>query len=39
MKIQIIKSGSNKAKTYGACPFLVDNPPDGVDVRTPANRQ
>lgn len=37
MKIQILKSGNVK-KVFGACPFMVDVPPDGVDVRKPAQK-
>ena len=29
MKIQILKSGNSKTKTYGACPMIIDVPPDG----------
>ena len=38
MKIQILKSGSGKLKTYGACPFMVDLPPDGDDARKAAQK-
>jgi hypothetical protein len=37
MKIQILKSSSVK-KVFGACPFFVDVPPDGVDVRKPEQK-
>ena len=33
MKIKVVKKGSLSTKAFGACPYLVDNPPDGVDVR------
>lgn len=33
MKIQIVKKGNLSSKAFGACPFFVDYPPDGVDVR------
>ena len=33
MKIEILKSGSGKAKTYAACPLMVDLPPDGDGTR------
>jgi hypothetical protein len=38
MKIQVLKSGNSKANTNRACPFFVDVPPDGVDVRRPAQK-
>ena len=38
MKIQILKKGNIKVKTYGVCPFLVDYPPDGVDARKPQDK-
>ncbi len=37
MKIQVLKSGSVK-KVFGACPMLVDVPPDGVDIRKPEQK-
>ena len=38
MKIQILKSGNVKTKSFGACPFFIDVPPDGVDVRKPEQK-
>jgi hypothetical protein len=38
MKIQVLKSGNSKAKAYGTCPFMVDVPPDGVDIRKPEQK-
>ncbi len=38
MKIQVIKSGNSKTKAYGACPMMIDVPPDGVDVRKPEQK-
>jgi hypothetical protein len=39
MKIQIVKKGNIKVKPYGVCPWLVDYPPDGIDVRKPSDQQ
>jgi hypothetical protein len=39
MKIQILKSGDSKLKTYGACPMIVDVPPDGDDARKSMQKQ
>lgn len=39
MKIQVVKKGNVKVKTYSVCPFLVDVPPDGVDVHKPKDQQ
>ena len=39
MKIQIVKKGNKNVKAYGACPYFVDVPPDGVDVQKPTAKE
>ena len=39
MKIQVVKKGNVKVKAYGTCPYFVDYPPDGVDVRKSAEKE
>ena len=39
MKIEIVKSGNSKAKTYAACPLMVDLPPDGDGARKATQKQ
>jgi hypothetical protein len=39
MKIQVVKKGTKNVKAFGACPYFVDAPPDGVDVRKPKSKE